>query len=287
MMNFRIARDFSNLPDKEVRKIQLRLGIILRRTDDPRSLEKVIIRALERMGKPHEIIFKSGEDCENAFIKIISHFGSIRKGLLTEKEQEILSEHPYIVSPDNERYIIYGEAMELIMTDPAIKKGKFLISHIHNLPLNEKKAWARWLKKGDSIEKTSRSLTGEIYREIAKYRMANPDQTGPLKKNIPQYLDEIFPPDPSSGSTGWFFRGVLPFYRCLQLAEEDAGGNPELIPYVMLFKLGVLAIYPESPEFGKPLRWRIFSTLESIPMEKRIFDRRNEKENPEELPFPR
>jgi hypothetical protein len=256
--------------------------------DDPRSLEKAVFGALERLGRPHDIIFKSGEQCENAFIKIISHFGSIRKNSLTDEEKEILTDHPYIVKPDSERFLIHGEALDLIMVDPLIRKGKFLLSHISNLPLNEKKAWARWLKKGNSIERTSRNLTGEIYREIAKFRMANPDKTVSLKtEKYPSYLDEIFPADPSISSIGWFFRGVLPFYRTLQLAEEEVNNNPDLLHYIRMFKLGVFAVFSEPPEFGRPVRWRIFPTLESIPMEKRISDKRNEKENPEELPFPR
>ncbi len=285
-MNFRLAKNFSRIPKAELRRLQIQLRMIIRKGEDPDRLEKSIISALERLGRPWDLLTnKSTGKLNDDFAFLLNRFGTIKKSQVNEKRWNYLIAHPYTINPDDTRCLIFSEAYHLIQTCPAIRKSGYLVSYIHYLGNAEKKAWINWLiNKGTRTPLKTSNLTGDIYREILRKRVSKSFSTDDNRDiSAPAYLDEVFSNDPAISASGWFFRGILPFYKTLQQMEIEKS-SPEISVFINLFKLGILAIRPAKSEFGEPSKWEIFKTREYI--ESDHTDIEEHLEQHDELPFP-
>ncbi len=261
-MMFSLLESNHLLEKDEFNRIQRKLGIIIRNSSDVQRLLYSLHQSLHRLGSPWGVISRRGKNATALFLRLLQSFGTLPVKDLTTSEQSILAEHPYVVAVRDGYYFVYREAYDLLMRDSEIRKRGFLFSDLHYLSATEKKAYIRWLKSEKAIP--GRTIT--LYAEIAHYRM----ERLPPRKDFPAagientYLDELFSIDPLVSPVGWFFRGVIPFYRALHDYESHTVTKPDekIMKQISLFKYGYYTIHATEQGFGKPVRWEIKPTLE-------------------------
>ncbi len=267
-MGYPLARRFSDLPDSEKLRIQKRLGIILKRSDDYYPLKKTLTLKLRRLGHPSHYVSSFGERERLHFEELLSQFGILKKHQFRDTpEYQSFMSLPYVVEDAEGNIRVISEALDLILEDPGFVKKKYLLHHLNSLSFQEKKSWARWLGMTEET-KPSRQLTRSLWNGIGRLRQSQ-DKNGihpELFSILPGYLEDIFPEGDIHSPLYWFYKQVVPFYRSLnELEKTGAGSSAGLIRWITLFKLGYLFILPEEQGIGKPVKWKIQLSFETQP----------------------
>jgi hypothetical protein len=268
-MGFALTDKFPELSKEEQMRIQKRLGIILRSTSESYILKKSLHQKLLRYGKPSHYVNSFGQRITGQFSDLLENFGALPSHYFSDSSDlQSFLYLPYVVQDAQGNVRIICEAMDLIFDDPNLERRGYLVHYLYHLQLKERLAWAKWLKLVES-DQPPRILTRILWKGLALNRMAGSDQQlfNSFAESHPEYLDEIFRSDDPQSPVHWFYRQVIPFYRSLaelesKIGQQDTGLNQ----WINLFKLGFLTVKAESQGLGLPVRWKIMSTREVVPL---------------------
>lgn len=267
-MDLSLADLHSSLPAAELLRVQKSLKLILGAASPAREKARQAIRqAYARLGQPSELLERL--DCQESFDRLLEAFGILEVDPQDARLRAQLTRNPYAVWLDDRRCTICSEAVDGILADPFYRKRNYALFALFRLSARERRAWARWVGLNEaSLSERDRSL--QLYRRLAEMRQ-NELNENPRIENEPVYLDEVFPDDPNQNPVAWYYRDVLPLYRCLMDAERllavkaPAARNEQHMHAAQTIadlKCGRLAVAEEPAAFGQPVRRRLFRTLE-------------------------
>ncbi len=270
-MDLSLADVHSSLPAAELLRIQKNLKLILGVGPVARDKARQAIRqAYARLGQPWITLERL--DCLDAFDRLLEAFGILEVDPLDSRLRAQLARNPFVVWLDDRRCTICSEALDGLLGDPIYRKRNYALFALFRLSARERRAWARWLglneTSSSSLSERDRSL--QLYRGLAEMRQ-NEHNEAPRIDNEPVYLDEVFADDPNQNPVAWYYRDVLPLYRCLMEAEQQLNAVPSAARderhlraahIIADLKCGRLAIAEEPAEFGQPVRRRLVRTLE-------------------------
>ncbi|MEQ9365711.1 MAG: hypothetical protein RIF32_15815 [Leptospirales bacterium] len=263
---------YSVLPDAEVRRIQKTLKIIVSRGLDSERLRRVVREGYSRLGQPFEVLERQG--LSDAFLKLLDRFGVLSADQMSDEEKADLQKNPYTIWPDDRHCLLSGEALELIAQESVFRKRNYLYGEVSRLAVKERRAWFRWLDL-DCAVRSEKDRCHQIYLHLAEERR-RPDGRRLLQnKNLPEFLDQVFPNDPLKTPVAWFYREILPLYQALADAEKQLKAlrpgsrefreREEKLDIIEAFKFGALIARAEPPAFGEATRYRLMWTREAIP----------------------
>lgn len=267
-MDLSLADLHSSLPAAELLRIQINLKVIVGAAPQAREKARQAIRqAYARLGQPSETLQRL--DCQESFDRLLEAFGILEVDPLDARLRAQLTRNPYAVWLDERRCTICSEALDGILADPIYRKRNYALFALFRLSARERRAWARWVGLNEaSLSERERSL--QLYRRLAEMRQ-NERNDSPRIEDEPVYLDEVFPDDPNQNPIAWYYRDVLPLYRCLMDAERivnttaHAARNEHHMRAAQIIadlKCGRLAVAEEPAAFGQPVRRRLTRTLE-------------------------
>ncbi len=241
-----ISECFQSLPVEERSRLERRLGIILRRTEERHQIRKTLRNLFESMEVRLRAEFESGA----VWTRVLEHFCVLPEDRMTHEEAAALRKHPLTFWPEGHVCTLSGEAMEVLGRLDCVKEGKTLLAELLRMAAPDRRALSRWL----GLEGPAHPL--DLYQKIGQMRgREEPDYSSLNGKP----LEEIFPVD--SGALNWFYRGVLPLYEALR-AAEGSELNADQKQALSGFRLGYLTAEPLSVHFGEPQRYRIARTRE-------------------------
>ncbi len=254
--------------ERERMRLQKLLSVILpvdETVNHSIALRRVLQDSYERLGYPLEWLRKRG--LLSSFEKLLDAFGFLPLETLNDEEKEQLIKNPYTVWPNERHCFLNGDALPFLAQDKELKKQNYLCFALQKLDAREIKHWCRWLGLG-LASSSQRARTLLLYRHLAYLHYQQKQDNPSLEQEIclaelPTFLDEVFPDDPSYCPLAWFYRDVLSFYRALEETEKRLEQFPVIARLlVTLFKSGRLVISPVTPQLGHALRWRIVTTKE-------------------------
>jgi hypothetical protein len=270
-MDLSLADVHSSLPAAELLRVQKTLKLILGVGPVTRDRSRQAIRqAYARLGQPSDALARL--DCQEAFDRLLEAFGFLEVDPLDARLRGQLTRNPFIVWLDERRCTVCSEALDGLLGDPVYRKRNYALFALFRLAARERRAWARWLGLNEalssSLSERERSL--QLYRRLAEMRQ-NEQNEAPRIDNEPAYLDEVFPDDPNANPVAWYYRDVLPLYRCLMDAEQQLNApapaarmerRQRAAHIIADLKCGRLAVVEEPAAFGQRVRHRLVRTLE-------------------------
>lgn len=267
-MDLSLADLHSSLPAAELLRIQKNLKLILGGATPAREKTRQAIRqAYARLGPPSATLARL--DCQESFDRLLEAFGILEIDPLDARLRAQLTRNPFVVWLDDRRCTICSEAIDGILVDPIYRKRDYALFALFRLSARERRAWARWIGLNEaSLSERERSL--QLYRRLAEMRQSERHDS-PRIQNEPVYLNEVFPDDPNQSPVAWYYRDVLPLYRCLMdaerlaLAKAPGERNEQDLRAANILadlKCGRLAVAEEPAAFGQPVKRRLTRTLE-------------------------
>ncbi|MCR9143624.1 MAG: hypothetical protein NXI24_15355 [bacterium] len=284
---------YSVLPDAELRRIQKTLKIIVSRGLDAERLRRVVREGYSRLGQPFEVLERQG--ISETFLKLLDRFGVLSADQMSETEKADLQKNPYTIWPDERHCVLSGEALELLAQESLFRKRNYLYGEVTRLPVKERRAWFRWLGL-DCPVRSEKDRCHQIYLHLAEERRRLSESSRPTlrPKDLPEFLDEIFPNDPLKSPLAWFYREILPLYQALADAEKQLRslrpGSREYrarerkLDVIEAFKSGALIARADAPAFGEATRYRLVWTREAIPTATTRKSQSERDRAPESLP---
>ena len=248
-------------------RLQRLLSIILPHADTKAlpHFAHFIQESYGRLGPPSEWLRQ--RQLMPSFKKLLDSFGFLPAKNLNSKEKEQLLNNPYVIWLDQNYCLLNGDALAILIEDKELKKQNYLCFLLQKLSNCDIQAWCQWLGLDISVP-SRQARTFFLYRHLAclhnQQKLDNPSlrQTSCFT-NIPNFLDEVFPDDPSYSPLSWFYRDVFSFYRALQETEKKLESLPQAAKLLIaLFKSGRLVVVPAPAKLGQPTRFRIIVTKE-------------------------
>jgi hypothetical protein len=218
------------LPDTERRRLERRLGVLLRHPERKAEICRSIVEKIRtEKGRAH----CRPESCDWFAI-------SIEKGDpvsitdLRPDEREILECSPMIQL--NGQFYMPAEFLEAWKADFPPTSQPFLFQALHRLSLAEKRAFIVWLKRHTDSEELAhlpfQSVGMRLYlliRQLQRVWIEPPESASPEGEG-PWRLDDIFGELWHKPPLYWYQREVLPFYQCLQDLEKELTRRHRKLP---------------------------------------------------------
>jgi len=180
----------------------------------------------------------------------------------------ILRQHSSLSNPMGKDFD-YAEAfqsldLEALKKDDRFLRDGFLFAFLQRLSSKEIKAWSGWIARSHNLDrKPSNAL--ELYRYLLLLKTSSDSEPDLSSSLDGRDLRAVLIEDDASPMR-WFYRGVLPFYRCLDDLESwmhKAAGADQVRPVLQAFQRGDLISFGEIAGFGQPLKYSIRATQES------------------------
>lgn len=204
------------LPDEERRRLERRLGILLRHPERKAETCRSLIEKIRTDFRP--------EACEWLGISI-EKGDPVPRTELSSAEREVLERSPMIQLEG--QFYMPAEFLEAWKTDTSPTSQPFLFQTLHRLSLAEKRAFLVWLKRHTDREALAhlpfQSVGMRLYlliRQLRRDWIEPPDSASP-EGDGPWKLEDIFGELWQKPPLYWYDREVLPFYQCLQDLEKE------------------------------------------------------------------
>lgn len=260
-MHFFVSSSLSQLSRAEVLRLQKSLKVILRHENKTERLQSTLLSLYNNL---------QTAPCleHDSFRRLLTAGGVLATEELTSSEQEELRENPFVVWPNASFCSVAGEALEALKKDNRFLRSGYLFAFISRLSSKEIKAWAQWIARTDRLGRKP-SNAQELYRYLLLVKA--PAQEPPGQQSATEIdgmdLKAVLVDEPTS-PMHWFYRGVLPFYRCLddlhgKMQKEDSPAEVHRI--LEAFQRGDLISFGEITGFGEPLKFLIRKTREHGP----------------------
>ena len=256
MIESRLAEIYSRLPASELLRIQKTLKVILRAGFDARKQSRLIRESYRRLGRPLDVLEDLGLSA--SFEKLLAGFGVLSATQMSGEEQAELGRNPYTVWPREDVCMVSTEALEFLAEDSGVRRENYLYIELLRMPVPERRAWSRWLRLNCPV-RSEKERTHRLYKHLGELRAGGQES---VPEQLPAYLDEVFPDDPARSQLAWFYRDVLPLYRCLAEEEKKLSARSLKARVTRLLKQGRIIARAESPEFGERARYRLVATRE-------------------------
>lgn len=264
----------NKIADCERVRLQKLLHIILPKEKSALALRCFLKESYARLGL--SITELKTQGLWPSFAKLLNSYGFLVRSSLDSDEQKQLQANPYTIWPSKDYCVLNADALDFLASEPSLKKENYLCFSLQKLRAREKKDWCKCLGLNTAVS-SERERTLVLYRHLAhlncqKQTMAEknmnltkPNEEAALRQ-LPEFLDEVFPDNPALSPLAWFYRDVISFYRALGEAEKKMQEYSPLAQALFpLFKSGRLIILAAPPEASKALRWRILRTKEEAP----------------------
>lgn len=275
-MGLYLADTIQNLPPAELRRLQKSLRLIYNPRTSIDRLRGAIMRAYDDLGCPLEKIRSMGLD--DVFTRLLQAFGTLDASSLSAEDCKKLQQLPYTFWPDESHCFISAEIMDILAEDSNFRKKPFLFNMLRRLSVRERMAWLRWIKL-DFEGRSGRDLIAHLYAHLAnrsKILLLEIKDT-----EIPAYLDQIWEDNPMENQISWYYRGILPFFHCLQEEEKSLLkiGNKNSRKYIILslLKSGQLFIEAEPEVYGQQTRYLLRQIQETQPTQRYLVYHGKEK----------
>lgn len=262
-MHLYVSESLNSLSPQEILRLQKSLHVILRHESKPDRLKSTLSSLYSNLQNQASLD-------QTSFHKLLKAGGVMTGKELSEKDKEELAENPYVVWPTSEYCCVAGEALESLKLDQRFLRDGYLFAFLSRLSSREIKAWSHWIARVHALEKKP-SNARELYRFLLLSRISRSSHQTSGRPSENQELNgrdlkAVLTDDPAS-PMHWFYRDVLPFYRCLdelhQKMRKEGQGAVE--PTLQAFLYGDVISFGELEGFGKPLKYRIQATREAGP----------------------
>ncbi len=244
------------LPDEERRRLERRLGIVLRHPERKSDTCRTLIERIRRDFKPDacpwlEISLEKGDP--------------VPGDSLRSAEREVLERSPMIQLEG--QFYMPAEFLEAWKTNAFSASTPFLFQALHRLRLAEKRAFLVWLKRHTNREALAhlpfQSVGMRLYLLIRQLRRdwIEPPDTATPEGDGPWKLEDIFGELWHKPPFFWYDREVLPFYQCLQDLEKELMRRhkkpPASLPLIQHvyhgLRTGYYCLVEQEQGFGKKL----------------------------------
>lgn len=240
-----LSQTLERLPVEERKRLERRLGIILRKAA-AHETRKALIRIYEDL---EDRLERELADGAPVWQPLLDHMGQ-----LTVPADSPLKDHPLAFFPAPDLCIVPDEALDALSRMRALRSMNYLFCEIARLSTADRKAYSRWL----SLEKTAGWM--ELYHSCALLRRGQRDQDYSILNEA--LLEAVFPPD-EMGPLFWFYKGVLPLYEGARLAYEDLTQANELQKLALDgLRTGHVVARQLPEEFGQRPRYVLCLTRE-------------------------
>lgn len=241
-----LSQTLERLPAEERKRLERRLGIILRKGTAAHETRKALIRIYEDLETRLERELAEGTP---AWQTLLDHMGQ-----LSVPSDSPLKDHPLAFFPAADLCIVPDEALDALSRMRVFRSMNYLFCEIARMNTQDRKAYSRWL----GLEKTAAWL--ELYHHCALVRRGQREQDYSLLNEV--QLESIFPPD-VMGPLFWFYKGVLPLYESARLAYEELTGANEIQKLALDgLRTGHVVARPLPEEFGQRPRYVLCLTRE-------------------------
>lgn len=241
-----VSECFQNLAIEERTRLERRLGIILRRVEERHQIRKTLRNIFESM----EVRLRAEFEAGAIWTGLLDHFCILPQDRMTGEAAEALKKHPLTFWPESHICTMSAEAMEVVGRMDCVRESRSILSELLRMGTPDKRALSRWL----GLDAPASAL--DLYSLIGQTRGSeSPD----FSEFNHRYLTDLFPED--AMALLWFYRGVLPLYECLRLAETE-NIQAEQKKCLEGFRLGYLIAEPLPVEFGQTQKFKIVCTRE-------------------------
>lgn len=257
----------AELPEEERRRLERRLGVLLRHPDRKMETCRSLVEKIQRDYVPREC----------AWLPLFLKYGDpLPPGSLSPAERKEIAQAP-LVNIQGQVYLP-AEFLEAWKSQRTGMKHPFLFSAIHRLKLSEKQAFLLWLRRHTDYEALAhlpfRSVGMRLYLLIRQLRREwiEPPETAALTGPGPWKLEDIFGELWGHPPLYWYDREIVPFYQSVQDLEKEltrrhrkAPASLPLIKHVYYgLRTGSYCLVEEEQGFGKRLQ-PMLSRTEDFP----------------------
>ena len=243
-----LSQTLEKIPKEEKRRLERRLGIILRGGALSHETRKALVRIFEDLEERLELELEEGNPVWQA---LLDHMGQLP---VSNSEASPLKDHPIAFFPAENLCAVPDEALEALSRMRAFRNLTYLFCEIARLSPADRKAYSRWL----GLEKTAGWL--ELYHHCAAIRRGQREEDYSALNEAP--LESVFPSD-VMGPLFWFYKGVLPLYESARLAYEQITEANELQKLALDgLRTGHVVARQLPDEFGQRQRYVLRLTRE-------------------------
>lgn len=259
-MTYSLLDNLSDLPEDEISRLQMKLGIILKNHSQKHSIQKTLKNLYIRKGNPIHYLNKKHPVGEQFILKLMDSYCILPADKMQPEEKEFFQNNPYTVWPNPATCMLSEEALEFFSDAPELPRN-YLLFYINDLGPREKTSWMKWIGL-DQVTDSDIRKNRNLFFHLIQLNSQQPDLTA---RDIPEHLEDVFPDDPSLYPAAWFYRGVLPLYDSLQKTESSAKLS-DLQKYILnLIRFGKVLVVREKAEFGKLSQHRLVLSREKLP----------------------
>ena len=206
-MHFYVSQSLGQLSANELVRLQKSLKVILRHENKPDRLKSTLLSLYNNLQNAPGL-------AEESFHKLLKAGGLLCTEEMSDQERTELAANPFTVWPNSQCCSIAGEALEALKKDNRFLRDGYLFAFISRLSSKEIKAWSTWMARAHNLARKPGNAQ-ELYRYLLlarASRSALPAQTAEELngKDLKAVLR-----DESDSPMHWFYRDILPFYRCL------------------------------------------------------------------------
>lgn len=258
-MHFYVSQSLGQLSSQEVTRLQKSLKVILRHENKPDRLKNTLLSLYNNLQNAPGLE-------EDSFHRLLISGGILATEEMTEQEREELTRNPFAVWPNPGCCTVAGEALDALKKDNRFLKDGYLFAFISRLSPKEIKAWGTYIARVHGLARKP-SNAPELYKYLLLTRPTAREQARQTRDDLAGKDLKSVLLDGADSPMHWFYRDILPFYRCLDDldAKMEKEGQVATLPALRAFLYGEVISYGELVGFGQPLKYTIVPTKEEGP----------------------